>query len=365
MVDELASWGPPGAVIPGLTLERHILDRQQRAPGASGELTRLLQQIQLAAKIIASRVHRAGLAGLLGLTGEVNVQGERVQKLDAYADTVIRRTLEGSGQLCVMASEEVEGPIEIPAPYPTGKYVLVYDPLDGSGNIDVNATIGTIFGIYRRRSEQGPGALEDLLQPGRDLVAAGYVIYGSSVMLVYTTGDRVHGFTYDPSVGEFFLSHEDLRLPGRGSVYSVNEGNRSRWSAEVVRWADDVKSERSPAGKPYSLRYIGAMVADFHRTLLRGGIFAYPADARSPQGKLRLLYEAAPLAFVAEAAGGAATDGTRRILDVTPASLHQRTPLWIGSVRDVAFAVERMHGAEALPEALGPRAMQALREAPR
>ncbi len=360
MMDDLASWGPPGAVIPGLTLERHIFDRQQRVPGASGELTRLLQQVQLAAKIIASRVHRAGLAGMLGLTGEVNVQGEQVQKLDAFADTVIRRTLEGSGQLCVMASEEVEGPIPIPEPYPTGKYVLVYDPLDGSGNIDINATIGTIFGIHRRRSGQGPGGLEDLLQPGRDLVAAGYVIYGSSVMLVYTTGDRVHGFTYDPSVGEFFLSHEDVRIPGHGAIYSVNEGNRTRWSSEVARWVDALKEEGAPAGRPCSLRYIGAMVADFHRTLLRGGIFAYPADCKSPAGKLRLLYEAAPLAFVVEAAGGAATDGTRRILDIEPERLHQRTPLWIGSVRDVAFAVERMHGPEVLEAALGPRAMAAL-----
>ncbi len=360
MVEELASWGPPGAVIPGLTLERHIFDRQQRVPGASGELTRLLQQIQLAAKIIASRVHRAGLAGMLGLTGEVNVQGEQVQKLDAFADTVIRRTLEGSGQLCVMASEEVEGPIPIPEPYPTGKYVLVYDPLDGSGNIDINATIGTIFGIYRRRSEHGEGSLEDLLQPGRDLVASGYVIYGSSVMLVYTTGDRVHGFTYDPSVGEFFLSHEDVRIPARGAVYSVNEGNRGRWSGEVRRWAESLKGDRTPLGRPYSLRYIGAMVADFHRTLLRGGVFAYPADSKSPHGKLRLLYEAAPLAFVVEAAGGAATDGTRRILDLTPDRLHQRTPLWIGSVHDVAFAVEQMHGSDAVEGALGARAAAVL-----
>ena len=318
------------------------MDRQPDAPQATGELTRLLQQLNLAAKIIGSRVSRAGLAGMLGLTGDVNVQGERVQKLDEYANQTIVRVIEAGGYCCVMGSEEVAEPIPIPDPYPKGRYVLQFDPLDGSGNIDINASIGTIFSIHRRKSPAGEaGVLSDLLQPGRDIVAAGYIVYGSSNMFVYSAGDGVHGFTYDPGVGEFFLSHNDIRIPERGSTYSINEGNYHKWTPEVRRWVDWVK--RADEGKKaYSLRYIDAMVADLHRTLLRGGIFAYPADLKNTHGKLRLLYEASPMAFVIEHAGGAASTGTGRVLDVEPTALHQRTPVFIGSKLDVEDAVRVM-----------------------
>ncbi|MFW6049844.1 MAG: class 1 fructose-bisphosphatase [Myxococcota bacterium] len=352
-MDAKHSWGPPPEkVMPGLTLERHIMDRQRQVPTATGDLTGLLQQIGLAAKIVASRVHKAGLAGILGLTGDVNVQGEEVQKLDVFANNVLVRSVEGGGHVCVMASEEVPDIIPVPDRYPKGKYVLMFDPLDGSGNIDINASIGTIFSVHRRKSAEGAGTLGDCLQPGRDMVAAGYIIYGSSDIFVYSTGDGVHGFTLDPSIGEFFLSHENIVVPERGSTYSINEGYRTRWDDGVRRWVDHMKSSDPDNGRPYSLRYIGAMVADFHRTLLRGGIFAYPGDKKNPKGKLRLLYEASPLAFIVEAAGGAATDGRRRILDIEPEELHQRTPLFIGSREDVRDAVRLIHGEQAVADAV-------------
>jgi fructose-1,6-bisphosphatase I len=238
-----------------------------------------------------------------------------------------------------MGSEEVERPIQIPSEYPQGKYVLQFDPLDGSGNIDINASIGTIFSIHRRLTPDGtPGTLRDLLQPGSDIVAAGYVVYGSSNMLVYSTGDQVDGFTYDPGVGEFFLSHPNMRIPQRGSIYSINEGNYHGWAEGVQRWVDWIKTP-SENKKAYRLRYIGAMVADLHRTLLRGGIFVYPADTKNKRGKLRLLYEASPMAFLVEAAGGTASDGDRRILTIEPKELHQRTPVFMGSPDDVADAL--------------------------
>lgn len=313
-------------------------------PEATGDFTGLFQQIMLASKIIASRVSKAGLSGILGRTGHTNVQGEQVQKLDLFANNTIVGTIEAGGHVCVMGSEEVEEPIAIPAHYPQGKYVLQFDPLDGSGNIDINASIGTIFSIHRRVTPDGtPGSLEDLLQPGRDIVAAGYVIYGSSNMLVYSTGQGVDGFTYDPGVGEFFLSHPNIRIPDRGGIYSINEGNYHNWDAGIQRWADWIKT---PSGdKPaYRLRYIGAMVADLHRTLLRGGIFAYPQDIKNRRGKLRLLYEASPMAFLVEASGGVATDGTGRILDIEPQELHQRTPVFMGSREDVADLVRFASG---------------------
>lgn len=332
------SIGPSGQEELGWTLDRHILERQRRIAGATGDFTGLFQAIALAGRVIASKVAKAGLADVLGATGAVNVQGETVQKLDDLANRVLVRCVEAGGHVCVMASEENDEIIPIPPQYPAGKYVLMFDPLDGSSNIDVNVSIGTIFSIHRRITEAGPGTEADCLQVGTKQVAAGYVIYGSSTMLVYTTGDGVHGFTLDPTVGEFFLSHENLRIPTRGATYSINEGNVSKWHGGTKKWIDTLKSKEAPGGKPYGLRYIGTLVSDFHRTLLRGGVFAYPGDSSSPDGKLRLLYECAPLAFIAEAAGGAASTGKGRVLEVVPDQLHKRVPLYIGSRDEVAFA---------------------------
>jgi fructose-1,6-bisphosphatase I len=342
MTDPRHSLGPSSADEVGWTLDRHILERQRRISGATGDFTGLFQSIALACRVIASKVQKAGLADVLGATGAVNVQGETVQKLDELANNVLVRCVEAGGHVCVMASEENEEIIPVPSQYPRGKYVLMFDPLDGSSNIDVNISIGTIFSIHRRITESGPGTAADCMQPGYKQVAAGYVIYGSSTMLVYTTGDGVHGFTLDPLIGEFFLSHENIRIPTQGSTYSINEGNTSKWTPGTKAWIDRLKTKDAPGGKPYGLRYVGTLVADFHRTLLRGGVFAYPGDESAPEGKLRLLYEASPMAFIAEAAGGAASTGTQRILDVEPASLHQRVPLFIGSAQDVALAVQML-----------------------
>jgi len=330
-------------VAKGWTLERHILEEQRAHAGATGEFTRLFQQIGLAGKIIASRVNQAGLAGVLGVTGEVNVQGETVQKLDIFANRTLIHVLEAGGQVCLMASEEVDDPIPIPTQFPRGKYVLMFDPLDGSSNIDVNISIGTIFSVHKRLTDGDPG-LADCLQPGYKQVAAGYVIYGPSTMFVYTTGEQVHGFTLDPSVGEFFLSHPNLRIPERASIYSCNEGNQAKWDPRVRARVEHLKTPDTPSGRPYSSRYVGTLVSDFHRTLLKGGVFAYPADNKNPNGKLRLLYEASPLAFVAHAAGGAASTGTQPVLEVVPTELHQRVPLYIGSKLDVEDAVRMIHG---------------------
>jgi len=341
-VEPTHSWGPPHPDQLGWTLDRHILERQRRTPGATGDFTGLFQAIALAGRMIASRVHKAGLSDVLGRVGERNVQGEDVQKLDVLANQVLVRCVEAGGHVCVMASEENEDIIPIPPEYPYGKYVLMFDPLDGSSNIDVCMSIGTIFSIHRRVTDAGPGQPKDCLQKGTEQVAAGYILYGSSTMLVYTTGDGVHGFTLDPLVGEFFLSHENIRIPERGATYSVNEGNTLKWEQPVRDWVAWLKSADAPGGKPYGQRYIGTLVADFHRTLLRGGIFAYPGDRKNPNGKLRLLYECAPMAFIAEAAGGAATTGTQRVLDVEPQTLHDRVPLFIGSAEDVADAAQRV-----------------------
>jgi fructose-1,6-bisphosphatase I len=342
MTQQSPSLGPSSADELGWTLDRHIFERQRRIPGATGDFTGLFQSIALACRVIASKVQKAGLADVLGATGAVNVQGETVQKLDELANKVLIRCVEAGGHVCVMASEENEEIIPIPLGYPHGKYVLMFDPLDGSSNIDVNISIGTIFSIHRRCTEKGAGTAVDCMQPGYKQVAAGYVIYGSSTMLVYTTGDGVHGFTLDPLIGEFFLSHENIQIPKRASTYSINEGNASRWEPRVKAWVDHLKSKNAPGGSPYGLRYVGTLVADFHRTLLRGGVFAYPGDAKAPEGKLRLLYEASPMAFICEAAGGAASTGVKRILDVEPTSLHQRVPLFIGSKEDVELAEQMM-----------------------
>ncbi|MFQ5691581.1 MAG: class 1 fructose-bisphosphatase [Nitrospinota bacterium] len=324
----------------GMTLERFIIEEQERFPEARGALTGLLTQIALAGKIIYSEVNKAGLADILGLTGKVNVQGEEVQKLDAFANTTVRNCLDHGGYLCAMASEEMDDVFMIPDRFQAGNYALLYDPLDGSSNIDVNVSIGTIFSILSKRSDSERGAPEDCVQKGSEQVAAGYIIYGSSVMMVYTTGNSVNGFTLDPQIGEFFLSHPDIRIPPRGRIYSINEGNSVHWTEETRRYVAYLKEFDPDSGRPYSGRYIGSLVADFHRNLLKGGIFLYPGDRRSPGGKLRLLYECNPLAFIVEQAGGAASDGQRRVLDVEPQGLHQRSPLIIGSREDVQIAEE-------------------------
>jgi fructose-1,6-bisphosphatase I len=294
-----------------------------------------------AAKVIACEVNKAGLAGLLGLTGQKNVQGEKVQKLDAFTDDVMRSTLERSGHVCVMLSEECSDVIPVSHPHHAGNYAVVFDPLDGSSNIDADVGIGTIFGIYRRVSPAGgPGTLQDVLQSGQQQIAAGYVLYGPSTLFVYSAGKGVAGFTLDPAKGEFLCSHPAIRTPARGRIYSVNEGNTPYWSAGVRSYVERLRSRDNARA-----RYIGSLVADFHRNLLYGGIFLYPADNKDPDkpnGKLRLIYEASPLAFVAEQAGGAASDGRQRILDLAPTDPHQRVPLYLGSRDDVAEAVERL-----------------------
>lgn len=323
------------------TIERHILDEQQEHPEATGMLTQLLYDIALAGKVIASRTTRAGLAEILGRANEVNIQGEEVQKLDRFADQTLIRLNDHTGRLAAMASEEHSDLIPIPKKYPTGKYVLLFDPLDGSSNIDYNIPIGTIFAIYRRLSDSGPGTLQDCLQPGRNMVAAGYLLYGSSTMLVYTTGHGVHGFTLDPAVGEFLLSHPYLRLPVKPVYLSANLGYLRYWSQGVQHLTNHLTGIEGES-KGLSLRYVGSLVADFHRTLVSGGIFYYPADSKDPRlkaGKLRLCYEAAPLGFIAEQAGGFASDGYGNILDIQPENLHQRTPLFIGNRELVEQAI--------------------------
>jgi fructose-1,6-bisphosphatase I len=323
---------PPVAPVLGTTLRDHVLAGMRAAPGATGEFTSLLNHVSLAIRIIASRVRNAGLANMLGYTGETNVQGEEVQKLDSFANDVLMNVLERSGHCGIIGSEELD--TARIAGYP-GKYVVLFDPLDGSSNIDTNVSIGTIFAILRRQDATSPPDLHEALRPGRDLIAAGYSVYGPSTTLVLSSGHGVHGFTLDPNVGEFFLSQPNLRCPSRATTASVNEGNYARWSEGVQKWNRWVKEDAPADGRPYGHRYVGSLVADAHRTLLKGGIFAYPRDTKNADGKLRLLYEANPMAFIFEQAGGAATDGERRILDIVPEKLHQRTPLVLGSREDV------------------------------
>lgn len=320
-----------------VTLERHIIEMERQHPGATGHFSNVLRDLTLAFKIIWREVSKAGLVNILGIAGTQNVSGDQVKKLDVFADETIFKAMDHGGHLCVMASEEHESIVGIPAQYPKGKYVLLYDPLDGSGNIDANVSIGTIFSIYRRVSPHGDGNLDDVLQPGYKQIAAGYVVFGSSTMLVYSTGDGVHGFTLDPSIGEFLLSHEDIKIPKRGKIYSVNEGNYKWWGNGVKKYIKYLQDEDSKTSRPYSSRYIGSLVADFHRSLLYGGIYLYPGDSRNENGKLRLMYENNPLAYLCEQAGGRAIDGNQRILDVVPTELHQRTPLFIGSEEDVTM----------------------------
>jgi fructose-1,6-bisphosphatase I len=316
-----------------VTIERHIIEEERRHPSARGAFSNILSDMALAAKVISREVNMAGLMDILGQAGHRNVQGEDVQKLDVFAQDVIYRAMDHTGHLCCMGSEEVDDILPIPEKFPAGEYVLLFDPLDGSSNIDVNVSIGTIFAIFRKVSGEERGSLEDCIQPGRRQLAAGYVVYGSSTMLVYTTGNGVHGFTLDPSIGEFILSHPNIRIPEPPArSYSVNEAYYARWSPAMRRFVDHLKgADGTPDTGGFSSRYVGSLVADFHRTLLRGGIFMYPGDSRNPSGKLRLVYEANPLAFIAEQAGGRATDGREEILDLKPEALHQRTPLFIGA----------------------------------
>jgi len=319
----------------GLTLETFILEGMLGTDGATGTFTSLLNQLTLAAKLLTSRVRRAGLANVLGYTGEVNVQGERVMKLDEVANETMMRVLTRRHHCAAAASEEDEH-IRVISDDPGAKYLVVFDPLDGSSNIDVNISIGTIFGVLKKR-HVAPVSEADFLRPGRELVAAGYVIYGSSTMLVLTTGVGVYGFTYDPTVGEFFLSHENIRVPSSGKIYAVNEANHAFWPESLQAWVRKLKEPRADGKRGRTLRWVGTLVADAHRTLMRGGIFAYPADTVNPSGRLRLLYEANPFAFIFEAAGGAASTGTGKILDVEPTALHQRIPLALGSTEDIAM----------------------------
>lgn len=321
-----------------VTLNRFILEQERRHPGATGNLTSILYDITLAAKLIHREVSKAGLVDILGMTGHENVHGEEVRKLDEYAHDVMVNAMDHGGQLCVMASEEAEELIPIPEKFPTGEYVLLFDPLDGSSNIDANISIGTIFSIHKRVSSGRDGTMEDALQPGSRQVAAGYVMYGSSTVLVYSTGNGVHGFTLDPSIGEFLLSHAEIRIPDPGKrIYSVNEGNFDGWSPPQQELVQSLRCGASN-GTPFSQRYVGSLVADFHRTLLYGGVFMYPGDEKNPDGKLRLLYEAAPLAYICEHAGGRATNGRDDILSLQPEALHQRTPLFMGNPRWIELA---------------------------
>ncbi len=328
-----------------ITLTRHIIEEQRRFPEATGEFTDLMNDIAFAAKLISYHTNKAGLLGVLGETGTINVQGEVVKKLDIFANETMVKALDHGGNLCVMASEEEEDIIPIPEEYPYGKYVCMFDPLDGSSNIDANVSVGTIFSIYRRITPDGtPGTLEDCLQPGYKQVCAGYVVYGSSTMMVFTTGNGVHGFTLDPSYGEFVLSHPNIRIPEKAKIYSVNESNFDYWNENIKKYIRYVKATDKETNRPLNSRYIGSLVSDFHRNLLYGGIFLYPASSKAPEGKLRLLYEANPLAMIVEHAGGKASNGHKDILQIVPEKLHQRVPLFIGSKYDVEMVEDFMQG---------------------
>ncbi len=336
-----------------MTLARHIIEGERMHPEATGELSKLLHDLSLAAKVISLEVNKAGLVDILGFTGEENVHGESVKKLDIFAHDTLVKALDHGGHVAVMASEEEEDVIPIPTRFKVGKYVLLFDPLDGSSNIDANISIGTIFSIYRRVTPDGtPGTMKDCLQPGYKQVAAGYVVYGSSTILVYTAGHGVHGFTLDPSFGEFLLSHENVKIPKKSKIYSINEGNYKYWHPGLKKYIKFLQEEDKVSDRPYSSRYIGSMVADIHRNLLYGGIFMYPADSRHPNGKLRLMYECNPMAFLIESAGGRATDGKQRILDIVPKKLHQRVPIFIGSEEDVKMVEEFMAKEEVTSETL-------------
>ncbi len=328
-----------------VTLNEFILDKQAEFPYATGELSRLLHDIGIAAKIIHREVNKAGLANILGVAGNQNVQGEEQQKLDVFADNQFINAFRAGGEVCAIASEENDD-ILVFENRKDAKYIVCFDPLDGSSNIDVNVSIGTIFSIYKRLSPDCPVSEDDFLQKGTEQVAAGYVIYGSSTMLVYTTGHGVNGFTLDPSIGEFCLSHPQIKIPENGKIYSINEGSYNLFQKAVQNYLNWVKQEDKSTNRPYSARYIGSMVADLHRNLIKGGIFIYPATTKAPSGKLRLLYECNPMAFIIEQAGGKASTGEKRILEIKPEKLHQRVPIVIGS-KNMVEQVEALYKAEA------------------
>jgi fructose-1,6-bisphosphatase I len=331
------------------TLNEFIIERQAEFPFATGELTRILHDISLASKIVNREVNRAGLVDILGAQGNVNIQGEQQQKLDVIADERFIQAFKSGGEICGIASEENDDFVAFDSEMSkNGKYVVLFDPLDGSSNIDVNVSIGTIFSIFRRKSEAGSLANEaDMLQKGHEQVAAGYVLYGSSTMLVYTTGCGVNGFTLDPSIGEFCLSHPNMKMPVQSRLYSMNEGNLLICHEGIRKYIEFCQQVDPPTGRPYSGRYIGSLVADFHRSLIKGGIYIYPATTLNPDGKLRLIYECNPLAFIAEQAGGLATDGYNRILDIEPKKLHQRAPFFIGSKNQVEQVMKLMCACDA------------------
>ncbi len=325
------------------TLTEFIIEKQADYPQASGELSRLLSDIGIATKFVNREVNRAGLGDVMGYAGEVNVQGEDQKKLDVYANEQFIAALKSGGQCCAIGSEENEDIIILDSDISKhGKYVVAMDPLDGSSNIESNVSLGTLFSIYHRRTVRGSAQLEDFLQPGRNLVAAGYVIYGSSTMLVYTTGYGVNGFTLDPSVGLFILSHPDMKYPEEGTIYSINEANYFSFPEGVRQYIHYCQEEDAATHRPYSTRYIGSMVADVHRNMVRGGVFLYPGTTKNRKGKLRLLYECNPVAFLAEQAGGKASDGFRRILDIQPTTLHERSPLFVGPINMVEMAEHMM-----------------------
>lgn len=313
-----------------MTLTRFVLAEQKKVPTATGDLSQLLNSLQTAVKAVSSAVRKAGIANMYGIAGTQNVQGEEVKKLDVLSNELFINMLKSSFTSCVLVSEENQEAIEVETEK-RGKYVICFDPLDGSSNIDCLVSVGSIFGIYRK--PEGKYGKDAALQPGRDLVAAGYALYGSATMIVLTIGKEVNGFTYDPAIGEFILTERNIRIPERGNIYSINEGHESNWDDAMKEYIHSKKYPKE--GKPYSARYVGSMVADVHRTIKYGGIFLYPATKTHPSGKLRLLYECIPMAFIVQQAGGLASNGTVNILDLVPEKIHQRSPIFLGSAEDV------------------------------
>jgi len=333
----------------GMTVIEHVLSQQRRFPEATGSFTIILTELIVAAKIISREVRKAGLADILGFTGDINVQGEDVKKLDEFAHKTIIKRMSHIGELCAMVSEESADIIDIPQKFEKGNYILIFDPLDGSSNIEANINIGTIFSIHKKVSPGETVTSADVLQKGCKQVAAGYFLYGSSTMMVYTTGNGISGFTLYPDIGEFLLSHENMQIPENGKIFSINMGYRDYWDKNIKNAVNHFTKVKPEKGLPYSMRYVGSLVADFHRTLIKGGIFMYPPDNKDPKkpyGKLRLLCECSPIALLAKQAGGMATDGLNDILDIDPSELHQRVPLFVGAKKDVETVMAIMNAGK-------------------